>query len=160
ANDKYFNLLATFHEDMHNEAFTYTRQTHGYPAPKFSQRPTNEIYSDGGTLQGDAEVPGGRFELGSTPDEEFVFDNERWAHTIDVARFRIAKTAVTQSEFLSFVSDGEYDRKDLWSADGWIWRESASAQHPVYWRRNASGSWQRRDFDRWVNLEPNKPVVH
>src|SRR5438552_12963960 len=32
-DELYFNLLALFHEDMHDEAFTYTRQTHGYPPP-------------------------------------------------------------------------------------------------------------------------------
>ena len=29
----YFTQLTTFHEDMHDEAFTYTRQTLRYPAP-------------------------------------------------------------------------------------------------------------------------------
>src|SRR6516164_9410070 len=33
--DIYFTLLSVFHEDMHTEAFTYTRQTLGYPAPHF-----------------------------------------------------------------------------------------------------------------------------
>src|SRR5262249_45633197 len=36
AEDVYFNCLAVFHEDMHTEAFTYTRQTLGYPAPQLS----------------------------------------------------------------------------------------------------------------------------
>src|SRR5438105_6115750 len=31
--DTYFTLLTVFHEDMHTEAFTYTRQTLGYAAP-------------------------------------------------------------------------------------------------------------------------------
>ena len=30
---RYFYLLALFHEDMHNEAFMYTRQTLAYPGP-------------------------------------------------------------------------------------------------------------------------------
>src|SRR6059058_18189 len=29
-DDRYFILLSVFHEDMHTEAFTYTRQTLGY----------------------------------------------------------------------------------------------------------------------------------
>src|SRR5437899_9276841 len=29
----YFTLLSVFHEDMHTEAITYTRQTLGYPPP-------------------------------------------------------------------------------------------------------------------------------
>jgi len=36
AEATYFSLLATFHEDMHTEALTYTRQTHGYPAPELT----------------------------------------------------------------------------------------------------------------------------
>ncbi len=32
----YFHLLPLFHEDMHGEAFAYTRQTLAYPAPRYS----------------------------------------------------------------------------------------------------------------------------
>src|SRR5205823_1266103 len=32
----YFVLLSIFHEDMHTEAFTYTRQTLAYPAPRLT----------------------------------------------------------------------------------------------------------------------------
>ena len=32
----YFYLLVTFHEGMHAEALAYTRQTLGYPAPRFA----------------------------------------------------------------------------------------------------------------------------
>src|SRR5215468_8398157 len=35
-DDRYFITLGVFHEDMHTEAFTYTRQTHGWRAPAFS----------------------------------------------------------------------------------------------------------------------------
>ncbi|MCL4729615.1 MAG: DinB family protein, partial [Planctomycetes bacterium] len=35
-DDWYRNWLAVFHEDMHDEAFTYMRQTLGYPAPSLS----------------------------------------------------------------------------------------------------------------------------
>ena len=31
---RYFAELAAAHEEMHCEAFTYTRQTHGYAAPR------------------------------------------------------------------------------------------------------------------------------
>src|SRR6266849_1398458 len=35
SDELYFHLLATFHEGMHAEALAYTRQTLGYPAPRF-----------------------------------------------------------------------------------------------------------------------------
>src|SRR5262249_6110724 len=49
---------------------------------------------------------------------------------------------------------------ELWSDDGWRWRESAGARHPAYWQRDGQGPFLRRDFDRLVPLEPDRPVLH
>jgi iron(II)-dependent oxidoreductase len=158
-NDRYFITLGVFHEDMHTEAFTYTRQTHGWTAPVFSGlEPV--CLTEAGPLHGDAEVPGGRFLLGAGREERFVFDNEKWAHAREVRPFAIARAAVTQAEFAEFVDGRGYRRREFWSEPGWNWRESARAEHPVYWKREAAGRWLRRDFDRWLPLEPHHPVLH
>jgi iron(II)-dependent oxidoreductase len=156
--DTYFILLTIFHEDMHGEAFTYTRQTLGYPAPRLQTVPAPD--RDGGPLAGDVEVPGGTFWLGAGPDEPFVFDNEKWAHPVEVRPFAIARAPVTQAEFAAFVEEGGYSQERFWSEAGWRWRAETDARHPVYWRREAAGGWRRRDFDRWVPLEPHRPVLH
>jgi iron(II)-dependent oxidoreductase len=154
---RYLTAYTVFHEDMHGEAFAYTRQTLGYPAPQL------EVAGDGGAdtgpLPGDAEVAGGTLALGASPDDGFVFDNEKWAHPVRVDAFAIARAPVTQEEFAAFVEDGGYRTRELWSPDGWTWRSAVDADHPVYWRRSGPG-WQRRDFDRWLSLEPHRPVVH
>ena len=77
--DSYLYQFTTFHEDMHDEAYTYTRQTLGYPEPRFhgARRPAD---ADAGPLPGDVDVPGGTFVLGSARDTPFVFDHEDWAH--------------------------------------------------------------------------------
>jgi iron(II)-dependent oxidoreductase len=157
AEVSYFTQLSVFHEDMHAEAFMYTRQTLTYPAPR-SQVAAS--VRDGGPLPGDVQIPGGVFQLGATPEEQFVFDNEKWAHPVEVRPFAIARAAVTQAEFAAFVDDGGYRRQEFWSAEGWRWRTQTEAHHPVYWRQEASGQWLRRDFDQWVRLEPHRPVVH
>ena len=153
----YHALYATLHEDMHTEALTYTRQTLGYPAPRLSL-PTQAAPA-GGPLEGDAEIPGGSFQLGSTPGEPFVFDNEKWAHPVEIAPFAIAKAAVTQAQYAAFVDDGGYMRQGLWDEEGWQWRRENDAQHPVYWRRGADG-WERRHFDHWNRLEAHLPAIH
>jgi iron(II)-dependent oxidoreductase len=150
---------------MHTEAFTYTRQTLGYSAPQFEgqairdEGPAKMYYSDG-TSRGDVEIPGGRFELGAKPDEAFVFDNEKWAHPVEIRPFAIAKVPVTQGEFAAFVDDGGYRQARFWSVPGWRWREEVGAKHPVYWQREAAGRWLRRDFDRWAPLEAHRPMLH
>ncbi len=87
AEDVYFTLLAIFHEDMHAEAFTYTRQTLGYAAPRRSATPQ----AAAGAWRGDVQVAGGTFMLGATADEPFVFDNEKSAHPVALRPFAIAR---------------------------------------------------------------------
>lgn len=168
----YFTLLSVFHEDMHTEAITYTRQTLSYPAPKLEVS-RREARNESGPLTGNVEIPGGTYSIGAAPprqssteegEEElrasFVFDNEKWAHPVEVRPFAIARAPVTQAEFAAFVEEGGYLHQRFWSEEGWRWREQTAAHHPVYWEREAPGRWLRRDFDRWVPLEPHRPVVH
>lgn len=153
----YLAQYAVFHEDMHTEAFTYTRQTLAYPPPAIGVA-ADSAWRAGG-LRGDAEVPGGSFLLGAPQDEGFVFDNEKWAHPVEVAPFRIARAAVSNAEFADFVEDGGYRRPELWDEEGWAWRRAAGLEHPVYWRRQTDG-WEWRHFDRWEPLPPHAAVIH
>ena len=158
ARETYLYLLAALHEDMHGEALAYTRQTLGYPPPRVvageDARP-----GEGGPCPGDAEIPGGRYRLGAEPGAPFVFDNEKWAHPVEVEPFRIARAPVTNAQFAEFVDARGYLRRELWDRQGWQWRTSVGAQHPQYWRRDANG-WLRVHFDRVVPLEEHAPLVH
>jgi iron(II)-dependent oxidoreductase len=111
-------------------------------------------------LTSDAEIPGGKFILGTACEMGFTFDNERLAHVVELAPFAISKKAVSNGEFQQFVEDGGYRRSNLWSAEGWQWRTSVNAEHPVYWQQEANGSWLRRNFDEWVALDERLPVIH
>jgi iron(II)-dependent oxidoreductase len=115
-DDAYFAQLVVRHEDMHAEAFHYTRQTLGYEAPKVAGR----AHPAGGRVTGDAEFRGGEFVLGAAKGEDFVFDNEKWAHPVVVPAFRIARTAVTNDEFRAFVEADGYKRQ-FWTMEGWTW---------------------------------------
>jgi len=158
-DERYFMKLGVFHEDMHTEAFTYTRQTYGWSAPVFSGLEPKGS-DQAGPFRGDAKIPGGRFLLGAVREEPFVFDNEKWGHVVEVPPFAIARAPVTQGEFAGFVEGKGYSRREFWSEPGWSWRESAGAEHPTYWKQEAAGRWLRRNFDTWARLEPDRPVVH
>jgi iron(II)-dependent oxidoreductase len=152
----YFAQLAALHEEMHCEAFTYTRQTLGYARPPVDAgaSPIGEI-----SFKGDIPIPGGTFMLGASPDAGFVFDNEKWAHCVKVEPFAIAKTCVTNGEFMTFVEDAGYSRRELWSIDGWEWRVAEGASQPVYWRKS-DGCWQMRVYDEWGPISSNAAVIH
>ena len=161
--ETYFHHLVTFHEDMHGEAFTYTRQTLGYPPPLLASSDAPDLLAGdeiGGPWPGNVDIPGGTYVLGGTPDLPFVFDNEKWAHQVHVRPFRMARAPVTNDEFASFVDDRGYERRELWSDSGWAWRERVRAQHPVYWQRESGIGWLHRRYNHIVPLEAHLPVIH
>jgi iron(II)-dependent oxidoreductase len=129
---QYFVHLATFHEDMHAEAFCYTRQTLGYAEPDFAFDRV-PVFSE------DLEIEGGTHMLGATPSDGFVFDNEKWAHEVEIAPFRIARSLVSNAQYRAFVEAG--------------------GAAPRYWSKQ-DGAWLERRFDRWRPLEPDAPLRH
>jgi iron(II)-dependent oxidoreductase len=114
-NRKYFLSLALFHEDMHDEAFGYTRQTLAYQKPQFDDSEGSLANCDVTTDEylGDAQIVGGRFLFGSLPDRPFVFDNEMDPHEVEVKPFAISRTVVANCEFAAFVDDGGYAGKEF-----------------------------------------------
>jgi gamma-glutamyl hercynylcysteine S-oxide synthase len=156
----YHVQYSVFHGDMHCEALVDTRQRLSYPPPKFRDAGFAAPASGERRCVGDAEVHGGKFLLGASDDGAFVFDNEKWAHPVRVDDFAISRTPVTQAEFAAFVEEGGYRRQEFWSEVGWRWRVEAGATFPAYWRREPTGEWLRREFDRWLPLAPNHPMLH
>jgi len=106
-----------------------------------------------------AVIPAGPFVMG-TDDRGFAYDNERPAHAVDVPRFRLDLAPVTNGQYLAFMLDGGYRRRELWTDDAWLWLQGARAAHPAQWVRNADGTWSERAFGRTAPLVPDRPVVH
>ncbi|MFQ5733217.1 MAG: selenoneine synthase SenA [Planctomycetaceae bacterium] len=156
----YFVKLSVFHEDMHTEAFTYTRQTHGYPQPALPGVAPDSPAAPAQPCRNDVAFAGGTLRLGAARAAPGAFDNEQWEHAVTVAPFAMARTAVTQGELAEFVEDGGYRRREFWCDDGWEWREQTQAEHPVFWKRGSNGNWLRRHFDRWLRLEPHLAANH
>src|SRR6185437_14125751 len=123
---RYFYDLSIRHEDMHVEALTYMRQTSSNARPELGPPGAPQA----GALPGDAAVPGGIWQLGAAQDEGFVFDNEKWAHPMALAPFRIARAAVSNAEFAAFIEAGGYATREFWSEAGWAWRAAARAERP------------------------------
>ena len=107
----------------------------------------------------DVHIPAAKMELGASKNTGFVFDNEKWAHEVDVPAFAIARTAVSNAEFLRFVEDGGYARREFWSDAGWQMREALGLAAPRYWQRK-DGAWQVKRFDRVIDLPASEPVMH
>jgi iron(II)-dependent oxidoreductase len=77
--------------------------------------------------------------LGARPGGQFVFDNEKWAHEVEVGPFAIASSPVTNAEYLVYVEAG--------------------GRIPRYWKYEG-GKWLQRRFSQWIPLQAHAPVRH
>jgi len=156
----YFFRLALFHEDMHAEALTYMRQTLDYSAPAWLAMPDLVEAEAGG---GPAAAGGETFLMGSPEGDGFAFDNEKWAHPVDLGRFHIDRACVSNAAFAEFVADGGYHDRRWWSDDGYAWLQDTGLAHPARWRKSGHGAsyaWELRWFGQWILLPPEQPVCH
>ncbi len=152
----YLLEYAIYHEDMHTEAFTYTRQTLKYPTPAIGIHNPNLME---GKLAGDVIIPEGPFMLGASKDSSFVFDNEKWAHQRMVKSFSISRAAVSNKEFATFVDDSGYEKEEFWDEEGLKWLKDSELHFPCYWRNGPNG-WEMRHFDQWKQLADDAAVIH
>ena len=154
------------HQNMHIESMIWCRQTIGLPRPDSATDVPAAVPTTGEGAAGDASVPAGRYRIGMPPQGDdyattgFSFDNERPGPRVDLEPFRIARTLVSNREFLSFLEAGGYDDPTVWSYRGRNWLEREKPGHPIYWRRGDDGGWQVRQFDAWTDLPLDAPVLH
>ncbi|WP_166263347.1 selenoneine synthase SenA [Marinobacter caseinilyticus] len=175
--DSYLYRYAIMHQNMHIESMTWCRQTVGYPAPPGTHTAT-PVPAE--LPEGDARIPGGEYVIGMPAQspafatDDFAFDNEKPRFTVALAPFEIARTLVSNGQFLAFVEAGGYQRPEFWSFGGRKWLATEQdvalvegqrqplprqAEHPLYWRLQ-DGQWQEKLFDQWRPLQTEFPVTH
>ncbi len=149
----YFAELCLYHELMHIEAWWMAFQNLGYAPHQVDMA---------GKISGQAahlEFAESEVNLGSGPDDGFIFDNEKWRHAVVVPEFEIDASPVSEAAFAEFVDAGGYQLRALWSDAGWAWRIANQASHPLYWKRE-NGSWQVRRYDQWTPIIPDGTMLH
>jgi len=115
---------------------------------------------EGSVITGMAEITGGLFELGYAGGD-FAYDNEKPSHRVYLQDYQIARTPVTNGEYLEFMNAGGYAEYRWWLSEGWhvLHREGWSA--PMYWEL-MDGNWMIRDFAglNAVEAKAAEPVCH
>ena len=160
ALDVYLTRYAVFHEDMHTEAYTYSRRTLSYTAPVFADSVLQDETYDAGPLDGDVEIEGGHFLLGTGKNIDFCFDNEKWQHPVRIEPFAIARAATSYQQYAGFVEDGGYENQQYWDKEGWKWLQKNKLKTPDGWRKDADGNWLIKQFDQWQQMRPHAAVIH
>src|SRR5579875_253001 len=148
--------LIVRHEQQHNETMLQTMQLARLRG--FDPVPADALTAAAPAPTGLEliEVPAGPCTIGAPP-EGFAYDNERPRDQIELLAFRIARFPVTNGDWRAWVQDGGYARRELWSADGWAWKEHERASRPAGWTEDLAHEWR---LGRCEPLDPARPVVH
>jgi len=145
--------LVERHERQHGETMLQTLNLARIARPRAAGEPTGPGGLSGLEL---VEVPGGAFQLGAGPDG-FAYDNERPRHAVERRAFQIGRVPVTNGDWLSFVGDGGYARREWWSREGWAWREAEGIVRPLNW---LTEELEWRLADGAAPLDEQRPVIH
>ena len=140
------------HEHQHNETMLQTLQL-AEPGVYAPSRPTAPGAARGGPAT--VRVPPGSFLMGDA-GEGFAYDNERPRHDRALPGYSIDRAPVTNGDFARFVGDGGYRRREVWSSEGWAWKEGERVERPLYW--TADGC--ERRFERIEPTDQDLPVMH
>jgi iron(II)-dependent oxidoreductase len=141
------------HEHQHVETMLQTLQLREAPYPLDEPAPRARRQ-----VPAEVAIEGGTFVMG-TDDEPWAYDNERSAHEVELAPFRIDTVPVTNAAFIEFMAAGGYADERLWHPAGWAFRNEESLEHPAFWRRE-NGGWSRRRFGHGEPVPPEEPVQH
>ncbi|GHJ49443.1 hercynine oxygenase [Catellatospora sp. TT07R-123] len=139
------------HEQQHDETMLATHQLRAGDPVLVAVPPPPSA----GPVAGEVAVPGGPFTMG-TSLEAWALDNERPAHTVDVAAFFIDRAPVTNAQYQAFIDAGGYDNPRWWSPAGWEHRREAGLARPMHW--HVDGTYTR--FGHREPIVPDEPVVH
>jgi gamma-glutamyl hercynylcysteine S-oxide synthase len=103
-------------------------------------------------------VPAGTVTLGlSRGAQDFGWDNEFDAHSVEVPGFAIDQYKITNRQYLEFMSGGGYETRALWTEDDWNWKTEQSISHPSFWRKDGA-VWRYRSMFAELPLPLDWPV--
>jgi iron(II)-dependent oxidoreductase len=151
--DDYLARFLANHERQHRETMGYVL---GCFREKQSEPPASApVLTDEGAPARVA-FSGGETRIGT--GDRYAYDNERGAHTVTLAPFALDAHPVTAAAWQRLIEAGGYQRRELWSDEGWRWREAHAVEAPKGWRRAGEGFVRVRLDGSWA-LDGREPVV-
>ena len=151
--------IGLHHEQQHQEliltdilhAFSLNPVAPAYDAGRIPPAPKK-------SAPGFADVPEGLHSIGFD-GADYSFDNEGPAHQVYLRPVRLARSLVTNVQWLDFIADGGYATPSLWLADGWATVQAEGWEAPGYWRK-IDGVSHNLTLAGLRPVKPAAPVCH
>ncbi len=152
--------LGLNHEQQHQELLVTDLKYIFACNPTFPVYNASKILEEAGEIDSTdfAEITGGIYEIGFAGDG-FCFDNELGRHKVFLDDFSIAKSLITNGEFIDFIEDGGYKNHFLWHAEGFDWLKENEICAPLYWQKR-EGEWMQFTLGGLRKIRGENAVCH
>jgi len=101
-------------------------------------------------------IPAGHYRIGGC--RPVAYDNEIPPQRAELGAYAISRTPVSNAEYLAFIEDAGYQRREFWQDGGWSWREENGTGSPDHWRKTDTGDWCAIGMNGSYNLAGSEPV--
>jgi len=146
------------HEPMHQETLRYMWHRLPYEKKVRPAATPGPVVDGSPPASRSVRVPAGKATLGADPERAvFGWDNEFPLCIVDVPEFEMDVHDTTNAEYLEFVEDGGYEKRELWDEEGWEWVAGGRVRHPLFWERHG-GAWFWRGMWELVPFPGSWPV--
>lgn len=113
-----------------------------------SKSPKNEM----------VKIASQELKLGKSIDHNlYGWDNEYGVYEDSVNEFKASKYLVSNAEFMEFVEDKGYEKKEFWDEEGLEYLKNTKAKHPIFWVFE-DGVYKYRALSQIIDMPLDWPV--
>lgn len=97
-------------------------------------------------------------KLGKSIDHNlYGWDNEYGVYEDSVNEFKASKYLVSNAEFMEFVENKGYEKKEFWDEEGLEYLKNTNAKHPIFWVFK-DGVYKYRALSQIIDMPADWPV--
>lgn len=152
---------ALHHEQQHQELLfcdiKYILGTQPQPTPFQSDTILDHKHEDHHS-KNFLKFEEGLYDIGAQ-SKDFLPVNETPQHKVFLHAFELQDRLVSNGEYIQFMKAGGYERPELWSIDGWRWREQQAVEAPLYWEKGER-LWWYYSLAGKEKVPAQAPVMH
>ncbi|WP_373073325.1 5-histidylcysteine sulfoxide synthase [Sulfurimonas sp.] len=157
-SDMWIVLMAIEHERIHIETSSVLHRQ--MPLEFIKEIPEFKTWDDMNSVVYNSlvKIPKTHVKLGKEYDDKYYgWDNEYGIYEEEVEEFSTSKYLVSNAEFMEFVKEGGYEKKEYWCDEGKEFLKKTNAKHPPFWIKEDKG-YSFRALTKKIRMPLSWPV--